>query len=77
MLITKDELLSAIWPDVTVTENALTQAISDLRQALGDDPSSPTYIQTVARRGYRFIAAVEALPGVRIARRRRRRSSRR
>ena len=62
VLITKDELLSAIWPDVTVTENALTQAISDLRQALGDDPSSPSYIQTVARRGYRFIAPVEALP---------------
>jgi len=63
VLITKDELLSAIWPDVTVTENALTQAISDLRQTLGDDPSAPTYIQTVARRGYRFIADVEALPG--------------
>ncbi|MCX6549459.1 MAG: winged helix-turn-helix domain-containing protein [Acidobacteria bacterium] len=62
VLVTKDELLAAIWPDVTVTENALTQAISDLRQVLGDDPASPTYIQTVARRGYRFIAAVEVLP---------------
>jgi adenylate cyclase len=62
VLVTKDELLSAIWPDVNVTENALTQAISDLRQSLGDDPSAPRYIQTVARRGYRFIAAVEALP---------------
>ena len=56
----KDELLGAIWPDVAVTENALTQAVSDLRQALGDDPSAPQYIQTVARRGYRFIAQVEA-----------------
>jgi DNA-binding winged helix-turn-helix (wHTH) protein/Flp pilus assembly protein TadD len=62
VLVTKEELFDAIWPDVSVTENALTQAISDLRQALGDDPSSPTYIQTVARRGYRFIAPVEALP---------------
>jgi DNA-binding winged helix-turn-helix (wHTH) protein/tetratricopeptide (TPR) repeat protein len=62
VLVTKDELFSAIWPDVTVTENALTQAVSDLRQALGDEPSAPTYIQTVARRGYRFIAPVEALP---------------
>jgi DNA-binding winged helix-turn-helix (wHTH) protein/Flp pilus assembly protein TadD len=61
VLVTKEELLSAIWPDVNVTENALTQAISDLRQALGDDPASPTYIQTVARRGYRFIAPVEPL----------------
>jgi DNA-binding winged helix-turn-helix (wHTH) protein len=64
VLVTKDELFAAIWPDVTVTENALTQAISDLRQALGDEPSSPTYIQTVARRGYRFIAPVEALPSL-------------
>ena len=64
MLVTKDELFAAIWPDVIVTENALTQAISDLRQALGDEPASPTYIQTVARRGYRFIAPVEALPAV-------------
>jgi len=64
VLVTKDELLAAIWPDVIVTENALTQAISDLRQALGDEPAAPTYIQTVARRGYRFIAPVEALPAL-------------
>jgi len=58
-LVPKDELFAALWPDVAVTDNALTQAVSELRQALGDDPSKPTYIQTVARRGYRFIAAVE------------------
>lgn len=57
-LATKEELFAAIWPDVIVTDNALTQAISDLRQALGDSASRPTYIQTVARRGYRFIAPV-------------------
>lgn len=54
-------MFSALWPDVAVTDNALTQAVSELRQALGDDPSKPTYIQTVARRGYRFIAPVEPL----------------
>lgn len=59
-LVPKDELFAALWPDVAVTDNALTQAVSELRQALGDDPSKPTYIQTVARRGYRFIAPVEA-----------------
>jgi DNA-binding winged helix-turn-helix (wHTH) protein/Tfp pilus assembly protein PilF len=59
-LVPKDELFTALWPDVAVTDNALTQAVSELRQALGDDPSKPTYIQTVARRGYRFIAPVEA-----------------
>jgi serine/threonine protein kinase/TolB-like protein/Flp pilus assembly protein TadD len=60
-LVTKDELMKALWPDVNVTENALTQAISDARRALNDDPASAKYIQTVARRGYRFIAAVQAL----------------
>src|SRR5919106_2649299 len=58
ILVTKDELFKALWPDVAVTDNALTQAVSELRQALGDDPSKPTYVQTVARRGYRFIAPV-------------------
>ena len=58
VLVTKDELFRALWPDVAVTDNALTQAVSELRQALGDDPSSPAYVQTVARRGYRFIATV-------------------
>lgn len=59
-LVGKDELFAALWPDVAVTDNALTQAVSELRQALGDDPSKPTYIQTVARRGYRFISPVES-----------------
>lgn len=58
-LVTKEELFKALWPDVAVTDNALTQAISELRQALGDDPATPTYIQTVARRGYRFVSPVE------------------
>ena len=60
-LVSKDELFKALWPDVAVTDNALTQAISELRQALGDDPAKPQYVQTVARRGYRFIAPVEAI----------------
>jgi DNA-binding winged helix-turn-helix (wHTH) protein/tetratricopeptide (TPR) repeat protein len=59
-LVTKEELFRALWPDVIVTDNALTQAVSELRQALGDDPASPVYVQTVARRGYRFVAPVEA-----------------
>jgi DNA-binding winged helix-turn-helix (wHTH) protein/tetratricopeptide (TPR) repeat protein len=58
-LVPKDELFAALWPDVAVTDNALTQAVSELRQALGDEASKPTYIQTVARRGYRFVASVE------------------
>ena len=58
-LVTKEELLDALWPDANVTENALAQAVSELRQALGDEAGSPRFIKTIARRGYRFIAAVE------------------
>ncbi len=60
-LVSKDELFRALWPDVAVTDNALTQAVSELRQALGDDSGNPRYVQTVARRGYRFICPVEAV----------------
>ena len=60
-LVTKEQLLDALWPDANVTDNALAQAISELRQALGDDASTPRFIKTVARRGYRFIAPVEPL----------------
>ena len=63
-LVTKDELFKAVWPDVIVSDNALTQAVSELRQLLGDDPAKPTYIQTVARRGYRFVASVQAAAAI-------------
>lgn len=58
-LVTKEALLDALWPDANVTDNALAQAVSELRQALGDDAASPRFIRTVARRGYRFVAAVQ------------------
>src|SRR6187455_1600676 len=61
VMITKDEIMRLLWSDVAVTDNALTQVVSDLRQALGDGPMAPRYIQTVPRRGYRFIATVETL----------------
>jgi DNA-binding winged helix-turn-helix (wHTH) protein len=60
-LVTKEQLLDALWPGANVTENALTQAVSELRDALGDDAGAPRFIKTVARRGYRFIAPVEAV----------------
>jgi TolB-like protein/Tfp pilus assembly protein PilF len=59
--VTKEALLDALWPGTSVTDNALAQAVSELRQALGDDAGDPLYIKTVARRGYRFVAAVEAV----------------
>jgi DNA-binding winged helix-turn-helix (wHTH) protein/tetratricopeptide (TPR) repeat protein len=60
-LVTKEELLDTLWPGANVTENALSQAVSDLRHALEDEAGSPKFIKTVARRGYRFIAPVESL----------------
>jgi DNA-binding winged helix-turn-helix (wHTH) protein len=57
-LVTKEELLDTVWPGANVTENALAQAVSELREALDDDAGAPEYVRTVARRGYRFIATV-------------------
>jgi adenylate cyclase len=58
-LVSKDELLSAVWPDVHVTEDSLTRCISDVRQALGDEEQR--IIKTVPRRGYRFAGPVTEL----------------
>jgi DNA-binding winged helix-turn-helix (wHTH) protein/tetratricopeptide (TPR) repeat protein len=58
-LVTKEELLDAVWPGANVTDNALAQAVSELRDALGDSPQTPIYIRTIARRGYRFVAPVD------------------
>jgi TolB-like protein/DNA-binding winged helix-turn-helix (wHTH) protein len=55
-LVSKDELFDAVWPNVTVTDDALVQSIGELRRALGDD--GPRLIKTVPRRGYRFTATV-------------------
>jgi DNA-binding winged helix-turn-helix (wHTH) protein/tetratricopeptide (TPR) repeat protein len=58
-LVGKEQIFSALWPDVAVTDNAITQVVSAARDALGDDPAAPRFIQTVPRKGYRFIGAVE------------------
>jgi Tol biopolymer transport system component/DNA-binding winged helix-turn-helix (wHTH) protein len=57
-LVTKEELLEGVWPGTFVAPNALTRAVAQLRKALGDDADEPRYIETVAKRGYRFIAPV-------------------
>jgi len=57
-LVTKEELLARVWPEAFVEEGILTVHISSLRKALGEDAHRPIYIETVARSGYRFIAAV-------------------
>ena len=55
-VVSKQDLMDAAWPGTFVTESSLLEAIGLLREALGDDRRRPTYIQTVHRRGYRFIA---------------------
>lgn len=55
----RDELLAAAWPGVIVGDNALTQVIIKLRKALGDTAREPSYIQAIAKKGYRLIAAVD------------------
>lgn len=63
-LVTKRELLETLWADVFVGDAALKVCIFEIRRALDDDPKHPAYIETVHRRGYRFVADVttEAVP---------------
>ncbi|MEO6895723.1 MAG: winged helix-turn-helix domain-containing protein [Caldimonas sp.] len=60
-LLDKDRLLSELWPGLVVEENSLSQSVSALRRALGDDAHRARFIQTVPRRGFRFIAPVVAV----------------
>jgi TolB-like protein/lipoprotein NlpI len=58
-LVTRNELLEALWPDTFVQPDVLKSHILDVRSALGDDARNPSFIETQQRRGYRFIAAVQ------------------
>ncbi len=55
-LVPKADLLAAVWQHTHVAEGVLRGYIRDLRAVLGDDPAAPRFIETVERRGYRFIA---------------------
>ena len=57
-LVTKDELLAAVWPDVIVSDASIKVCVREIRKALEDEARDSQYIQTVHRRGYRFIAPV-------------------
>src|SRR4051794_20431974 len=59
-VVARQDLLDRVWKDAFVTDTSLAEAVSFLRQALGDDPQSPRYIQTVHRRGYRFLVTPTA-----------------
>ena len=57
-LVTKKEVLDAVWPETFVGEGVLKVAIRQIREALQDDPSCPRFIETAHRRGYRFIGQI-------------------
>jgi DNA-binding winged helix-turn-helix (wHTH) protein/tetratricopeptide (TPR) repeat protein len=61
-LVSKDELLQAGWAKTHVSDGVLKVIILEIRRALGDDPAAPRFIETVPRRGYRFISPPARLP---------------
>src|SRR5215475_4928917 len=63
-LVTKQALLEALWPGIYVTDVAPMICINELRRALSDDARHPRFIETVYRRGYRFIAPLNSAPPV-------------
>src|SRR5207245_8920796 len=65
-LVNKDTLFQVVWPEAAVSDGVLTNCIGELRRALGDTAQAPRFIQTVHRRGYRFLAPVTVLapPGL-------------
>src|SRR5215467_13511451 len=60
-VVTKDELLEAVWPETVVSEGVLKTCIGQIRQMLGETGRTPQYIATIHRRGYRFMAPVTVL----------------
>src|SRR5215212_6577598 len=61
-IVLKEELMKRLWPDTFVEESNLTFNIQQLRKALGDNARKPIYVETIPRRGYRFIAGLELAP---------------
>jgi transcriptional activator of cad operon len=57
-VVSADDLLDRVWPNVIVTPDSVYQAIAALRKLLGDDPKMPRYVATVPKQGYRMVAAV-------------------
>jgi DNA-binding winged helix-turn-helix (wHTH) protein len=66
-VLSKEELLRAVWPDTFVVEENLKVHVLEIRKALGDDVRNPLFIETLHGRGYRFIAPVSDEPAPREA----------
>ena len=54
-LVTKDQLLAAVWPNTAVTDTVLKVCVREIRDALGDDPGAPRFVETAHTLGYRFV----------------------
>ena len=61
-VVSREDLIDAVWPEVFISESVLTRAIAGLRRALGDDARSPRFIETISKRGYRLIGSETASP---------------
>src|SRR5580704_3292880 len=63
-LLTREEISSELWPEGTFVDfdHGVNSAVNRIREALGDTAGSPRFIETLARRGYRFLAPVEQIP---------------
>src|SRR5438094_8622870 len=59
-LVTKEALLTAVWPQIYVSEGVLSECVREIRKVLGESPQAPRFIQTAHRRGYRFIAKIHS-----------------
>jgi DNA-binding winged helix-turn-helix (wHTH) protein/Tfp pilus assembly protein PilF len=57
-VVSRDDIMAALWPGLVVGDDTLARTVSKLRQALGDDAKAPTYIETIAKRGYRLLVPV-------------------
>ena len=62
-IVTREQLLETSWPGIIVSDNTINKHIAVLRKILGDNAKSPIFIETVAKKGYRFIAEPELISG--------------
>ena len=60
--VSRESLMKALWPDVVVSDEALTNAVKKLRRAFNDDRANPQFIETIPKMGYRLIEKVNACP---------------
>src|ERR1044071_2452077 len=65
-VVEKQEIFEHVWKETFVTDNALSRSIKEIRQTIGDDSKQAKYIETMHKRGYRFIAEVEVSNGNKI-----------